>query len=116
MTATVTGTGATEIVSIAMGILTLIVVIVHELAHLNMIRTLQSAVVRYRTGRRATGTTTAQAYLLPHVVSAEMTIATSVLAAVPVVITTDVSAASVKSNASDLMSVGPTLVRPPLAC
>lgn len=116
MIVTVIGTGATEIVSIAMGILILIVVIVRELAHLNMIRTLQSAVVRCRTGRRATGTTTAQAYLLPDAVSAEMTIAMSALVAAPAVIITGLSVASVKSSASDPTLAGPTLVRPPLVC
>jgi hypothetical protein len=116
MIATVIGIGATEIVSIAMGILILIVVIVRELAHLNMIRTLQSAVVRCRTGRRATGTTIAQACLLPRAVSAGMTIAMSVLVAAPVVITTDVSVASAKSSASDPTLAGPILVRPLLVC
>jgi hypothetical protein len=116
MAVTVVGTGVTEIVSIAMVILTLIVVIVHELAHLNMTRMLQSAVVRCRTGRRATGTTTVQACLLPRAVSAETTIVTSVLVAALAVITTSVSVASAKPNASDPMSAGPILVRPLSVC
>jgi hypothetical protein len=50
-----TGTGAIEIVSIATELLTLTVVIVRALAHLNMTRMLLSAGEHSRIGRRGTG-------------------------------------------------------------
>jgi hypothetical protein len=116
MIATVIGTGATETVSTATDIQTLIAVIVRVLAHLNMIRTPLSVNELNEIGRRATGTTTVQDCLLPCAASDEMTIVTNVLAAALQVITTDVNAASVKLSVSDLMLAEPILVRRVSVC
>ena len=108
MSATVIGRGAIEIVSTAMDILIPIAVIVHVLAHLNMTCMLQSADERNKTGRRVTGTVTAQAYLRHHfAASDEMTIVTNARVEVLPVIT------MVASVASERLSVsGHTLAEP----
>jgi hypothetical protein len=107
MSATVTGIGASEIVSIATDILILTVVIVHVLAHQNMIHTLPSAGELKQTERAASETVTAPVCLHIAIVSVGRLIVTNALVAVLLVTTTEVSAGSAKLNVS-----GRTLVEP----
>lgn len=111
MIAIVIGTGVTETVSIATGILTLIAVIVHVLAHLNMTRTLQNVAEPFKIGRRATETATALACPLSHAATAVMMTDTNALAEALLEITMAVNAASVKWSVNDLTLVEPIHAR-----
>jgi len=104
MTATVTGRGAIEIVSIATDIQTLTVAIVPVLAHLNMIHMQPSAAEPSRIGRRATGTTTALDCLLFDAI-VETTSVLIALAEAQQVITTVVSVFREKLSVSGRTSV-----------
>ena len=108
MSATVIGTGAIEIVSIATDIQTLTVV-VPVLAHLNMILMLPSAGELNRIGKPATGTTSIALDCLHRLaVIAGKTTALSALVEALLVITMDVNDVSAKSNVRGPTSAEPT--------